>query len=51
MAAINNWRDNPVFLTVMGSVLLGVSVMLLTPGGAVPDLLKRFTSDPPTKNS
>lgn len=51
VAAINNWWDNPVFMAVAGTVLAGVSVMLLAPGGAVPDLIKRATSDPPIKGS
>lgn len=51
VAAINNWWDNPVFMAVAGAILVGVSAMLLGPGGAVPDLIKRVTSDPPIKGS
>ncbi len=38
-----------MFMAVASAVLVGVSVMLLAPGGAVPDIIKRVTSDPPIK--
>lgn len=49
VAALNNLWSNSVFQCVAGAVLLGVSFMMLSPGGAVPDLIKKFTTDPPVK--
>lgn len=51
VAALNDLWSNSVFQGVAGAVLAGVSFMMLSPGGAVPDLIKKFTTDPPVKGA
>jgi hypothetical protein len=51
VVAVNNSWGSPAFQAVMAAVVLGVAVMMLPPGGAIPELIHKLNSDPPTNGA